>query len=133
MARTPEDKALSDVEKAIKDEEKAQEKFESLKEKYEAANTAYLRSHKTTVWTASHPDLPDDFNLEQFRKQLAEPFEEPEAIAPEVTVAPRDDLEVSDDDVEVLSSEDEAAIVEAVREAEAETDEDDPFGDGDSD
>lgn len=115
MARsTPTEKAIADVEKAIKEADKAAEKSEAAQTKADEAALAANRAEKTLRWTASHPDLPDDFDLDEFRRSLEEPFEETdlteateqadeaakelaaETATPDVVVEQDDDI--SDDD-----------------------------------
>lgn len=118
MAKTPEESALAAVTKAIQDHEKASDKLVAAREKFDAAASAEHRAARTVTWAASHPDLPDDFDLDTFREQLAAPFdEELEQEAEEISNAitsgeiDPDQLEVPDD----ASSLDE--------------EDDDPFGD----
>lgn len=87
MARTPEETALAAVAKAVTDETKAREKREALQEKYDAATAAEKRATRTTQWTASHPDLPDDFDLEAFRVEQAAPFDEEDPVDEDAPVA----------------------------------------------
>lgn len=124
MAKTPEDTALAAVAKAILEEQKAQEKANAAHEKYVAADTAAVRAHKTTKWTASHPDLPDDFDLDTFRAETLEPFDEAESES---------DTEENQDETDVLPGVVDPAD-ELTEEAQLEVPDDasaidDPFGD----
>lgn len=73
---TPETKAVADVEKAIKDADKAHEKADAAQAKADELAAAANRAEKTLKWTASHPDLPDNFDLDEFRRSLEAPFED---------------------------------------------------------
>lgn len=76
MAKTPEETALAAVAKAIQDEQKAQEKAYAAHEKFVALDAAAVRAHKTTNWSAAHPDLPDNFDIDAFRQELNTPFDD---------------------------------------------------------
>lgn len=116
MAKTPEDTALAAVAKAILDQQKAKEKLDAAAEKWASATTAHHRAEKTTKWAASHPDLPEDFDLDTFRAETLEPF---------------DDSDVEDDrELEVESGEDDISPDQLeVPDDASELDVDDPFGD----
>lgn len=74
-AKTPAEKAVADVEKAYRDFEKANEKVLAAQEKLNALTEARTRADKTLIWTGSHPDLPDDFDLDAFVEGLKQPFD----------------------------------------------------------
>lgn len=125
MAKTPEDTALSAVAKAILDHDKASDKLAAIKEKYDAAVAAEKRAARTVTWAATHPDLPDDFDLDTFRAETLEPFdEEPvsdelEAEGEEIGAA----IESGEIDPDQLEVPDDASSLDD------ELDVDDPFGD----
>lgn len=114
---TPKDKALADVEKAIKDADKAQEKVDALQDKLDDATDAANRAERTVKWTASHPDLPDDFDLDEFRRSLEAPFEDDVPSVDSDGGVEDTDETIGEDDVQV---EGQIALDE---------DDDDPFAD----
>lgn len=117
MARSAEENALAAVEKAIKAHDTALEKAEAAQAKADEAVGKANRADRELKWTASHPDLPEDFDLDDFRKSLEAPFEE---IGDEIPVPePKDALEEDKDQPDVGSIED----------AVGPADDDDPFGD----
>jgi len=74
--KTPEERALADVEKAIKAHDTANEKAETAKAKYDELASKAKRSERELRWVASHPELPEDFDLDAFRQSLAAPFDD---------------------------------------------------------
>lgn len=119
-------KAIADVEKAIKAYEKTHEKAQAAEQKADEARAAEQRSLRELRWYANHPDLPDDFDLDEFRKSLEQPFEDGGADP-----GPDTELEavLSDEDREVdVTPADEDADTSPDLDA-ADEDDDDPFGD----
>lgn len=114
--RTPEDKALSDVERAIKDYEKAVDKRTAADQKADDARAAENRALRTLEWTARHPDLSEDFDLAEFRQSLEAPFDD--RSEDEVAEDAGNDVVEGDEDVK----EGEAELDDAA------PDDDDPFG-----
>lgn len=128
--KSPEEKALADVEKAIKSADAAHEKYESVQAKADDALVAANRAEKTLKWTASHPDLPDDFDLDEFRRSLEQPFDDDvDPVEPdegEIAAVAEGEAELGEPD------DDEPAPRSRSRrkpEPEPEIDDDDPFGD----
>lgn len=123
MAKTPEDAALAAVAKAITDELKATEKLAAAEEKFLIAKATQVRAARTTKWAASHPDLPEGFDLETFRTEQLTPFEDDvDPIEPDEDeiAAVQEGLAELNDDV----SEDRITIPDDASEIV-----DDPFGD----
>lgn len=74
MPRTADPTA--DVEKAIKALDKAVEKAVAAQEKADAAYETQKRAERELKWYANHPDLPEDFDLDEFRRSLEAPFDD---------------------------------------------------------
>lgn len=123
--KNPAERAITDVEKAIKAADTALEKAEIARHKFNELVSVANRAEKTLKWTASHPDLPDDFDLNEFRRALAAPFDDEDDTDP-----------VEPDEGEIEAVREGEADVEAGRvatlDAADEDDEDDnPFDDED--
>lgn len=142
--KTPADRAIADVEKAIKDSDKAHEKHEVLQSKADEAYATVKRSERELKWRASHPDLPEDFDLDELRRSLAEPFadDDVDPVEPdegEVAAVAEGEADVKAGRVTVLEPDaDEDAFQEAADDAKANPaeigdadggDDDDPWGD----
>lgn len=118
-ARTPEEKALSDVERAIKDYEKAVDKRTAAEAKADEARAAEHRALRTLEWTARHPDLAEDFNLAEFQQSLQEPFDDVEPDEGELAAVAEGEAEEPEDVKPVADVEGELD--------DAAPDDDDPF------
>lgn len=82
---TPTERAIADVEKAIKAADAAQEKADKLQEKHDEAVGKANRANREVRWLANHPDLPEDFDLDEFRRSLEAPFSDGETTDDETT------------------------------------------------
>jgi hypothetical protein len=121
-AKTPEEKALGDVEKAIKDYDKAIEKRELADQKADEARAAENRALRTLEWTARHPDLSEEFDLVEFQRSLQAPFEgDVDPVEPDEEPERREVIEQSPE------AEEPVAHVEGQLDL-ADEDDDDPFG-----
>lgn len=131
-SKTPEEKALADVEKAWRDYEKASKKRVDAQAKIADLEAAQIRADKTLIWTASHPDLPDDFNVDEFVESLKEPFPEDESESDADALADeREFQEGPGGDGAVPANEDPGDGEQPPNELgpQAPTDDADPFGD----
>lgn len=91
----PQDKATGDVEKAYRDLEKASKKVDDLQSKLDDAEATRARADRTLIWAASHPDLPEDFSLEDFVEELREPFKGDDEDDKTEPATDADDLQVA--------------------------------------
>lgn len=136
-------KPVADVEKAIKAHDKAVEKAVVAQEKADAAFDAQKRAERELKWYANHPDLPEDFDLDEFRRSLEQPFDddvdpiEPDEGEIEAVAEGEAELDESDDTRQVPDDDEpEPAPAPRARRTgktrpapEPEIDDDDPFGD----
>lgn len=114
---TPTDRAIAEVEKAIKASDSAAEKAEKLQEKADEASAAANRAARVVKHAATHPDLPEDFDLDEFRRSLAEPFEDEATAEDEVHGV----IDPDSDDPHI-----------AAKTATLDVEDDDPFADEDA-
>ncbi len=66
MAKTAEEKAVDDVVKAHVALAKAEEKAKTARERAAVADNDERRAQRVLNWAASHPDLPEEFELEAY-------------------------------------------------------------------
>lgn len=126
-AKTPEERALADVEKGIKNHTTAHDKAQAAQQKADAARAAEKRALRELEWYARHPDLADDFDLDAFRASLEAPFDEGGVLEPgasEVVNDTGEDEQVVVDDEDPEAPEPESAVV---AEFDAADEEDDPW------
>jgi len=80
MAKTPEEKALDDVRKAAIARDKAKQKHDDLQDRLSASIADLTRAQRVLKYSASHPDLPEDFDVDTF---LAADAEDVDPIEPD--------------------------------------------------
>lgn len=71
MARSPEDRALATVAKAIKDADRAERRYVAADAKVANLLQGRDRAQRFLQHVLAHPDLPEGFDLDDFRASLA--------------------------------------------------------------
>jgi hypothetical protein len=92
MARSPEDRALATVAKAIKDADRAERRYVAADAKVANLLQGRDRAQRFLQHVLAHPDLPEGFDLDDFRASLTS---EPDVAvrAPEATDPDEDAFE----------------------------------------
>lgn len=127
--KNPAERAITDVEKAIKAADTALEKAQIARQKADELVAVANRAEKTLRWSASHPDLPDDFDLNEFRRALAAPFEDDDEDEDDVDPVGPDEGEI--EAVREGEADVEAGRVATLDAADEDDEDDNPFDDED--